>query len=278
MSEIEIWGYKISRNSLSNIELEYLMGLPKLLPSVEWVWDEMNRIWFLQNLDNNQDINIKLIDDYYAHPVWLMNGIFTAVDPVSTSHRVAIAKYLKLTRSKSIADYGGGFGELALAITKAIPNSSVSIVEPYPSRVGLERLNNVSEIKFVSKLEVQYDAAIAQDVLEHVENPIQLAFQMANSVRVGGILIFANCFYPVIQCHLPATFHLRYTFPWIMKTLGLSYIGTIDGAAHAQIYEKTNNLSLNNALKAETLSRLIHPIISLTRKIKRYTKLKISQL
>ncbi|MEI6067765.1 MAG: methyltransferase [Methylococcaceae bacterium] len=273
MDMTQVWGYPINNTLLTKDEIEYLNNLPDKLPAVEWVWQEMDRIWRAQKLDYNCPLSQQSISDYYAHPVWLMNGIFTVLDPVSTSHRKAIATYLNNNRIKSIADYGGGFGALAQAIVKIIPDASISIIEPYPSKIGLEQIINFPKIEFVSHLiSENYEAVIAQDVLEHIEDPILLAFQMANATRMGGKVIFANCFYPVIQCHLPSTFHLRDTFPWVMKALGLRYIGTVEGAVHAQIYEKTNELNLSKARSAETISRLISPIINVRRKAKQLIK------
>lgn len=263
MMDISIWGYSVQNSWLSQAEVNYLVGLPQELPTVDWVWEEMNRVWREINLDNRLPLACQKIGDFYSHPVWLMNGIFTALDPVSVSHRTAISNYLKRIGVNSVADYGGGFGELAQAICRAIPDVAVSIVEPYPSRVGLERLRDEARIRFVSELSVgEYDAIIAQDVLEHVEDPLTLANQMANAVHEDGILIFANCFYPVIQCHLPSAFHLRFTFPWVMKALGLRYLGLIEGAEHAQVFKREGQLNFAGARRAETISRLLGPIFN----------------
>ncbi|CAA9889563.1 conserved hypothetical protein [Candidatus Methylobacter favarea] len=257
MDNILIWGYSVPSTWLSQAETDYLKGLPQELPTVEWVWEEMDRVWHELNLDNRRPFASQNIGDYYGHPVWLMNGIFTALDPVSFSHRIAISNHLKLLGVKSIADYGGGFGELARAMCHAIPDAVVSIVEPYPSRVGLERLRNEPRIRFVSDLSASgYDAIIAQDVLEHLEDPLFLAYQIANAVTEEGRLIFANCFYPVIQCHLPSTYHFRHTFPWVMESLGLRYLGTVEGASHALVFKRVGRLNLARARRAETVSRL----------------------
>lgn len=268
MNTLKVWGFSIPNDALTQSEYDYLASLPNQLPTVEWVWQEMNRVWQSQKLDNNRPLSKQSIGNYYGHPVWLMNGIFTALDPVSVLHRTAIATYLKNTGLKSIADYGGGFGELAFAITKTIPDAEMSIVEPYPSKVGLERLLDAPRIRTVPNLDEDgYDALIAQDVLEHVEDPLGLAFEMANTTRKGGRVIFANCFYPVIQCHLPMTFHLRYTFIWVMKALGLRYLGRVEGAAHALVFERTGELNLPKSRRVESISRLLGPVINLTRDV-----------
>ncbi|MFZ2171101.1 MAG: hypothetical protein WAW61_15870, partial [Methylococcaceae bacterium] len=150
MTEISVYGYKVPLGWLSQAEADYLIGLPQELPTVEWVWEEMDRVWFHFNLDNRHPLTGQLIGEFYSHPIWLMNGIFTSLDPVSSFHRTSIARYLDHFGAKAIADYGGGFGELARAMCSAIPDVAVSIVEPYPSRVGLERLRDEARIRFVS--------------------------------------------------------------------------------------------------------------------------------
>ncbi|MDA3877559.1 MAG: methyltransferase domain-containing protein [Halothiobacillus sp.] len=268
MNTLNIWGFKVAPALLSQTEHDYLASLPNELPTVEWVWAEMNRVWQLQGLDNKSRLAEQSIGNYYGHPVWLMNGIFTALDPVSATHRSAIAAYLKDTQFKSIADYGGGFGELALAIAKTIPSAEISIIEPYPSKVGLQRLEAAKQISVVPDFnDGGYEALIAQDVLEHVEDPIGLAFQIANATRKGGRVIFANCFCPVIQCHLPATFHLRHTFVWVMKALGLRYLGSVPGASHALVFERVGELTLAKARRVEFGSRLLGPVFNRVRAV-----------
>ena len=263
MNEILIWNYGIPIQWLSKIEIDYLIRLPKELPAVDWIFDELDRVWNEQKLDNCVELSQQPIGAYYGHPVWLVNGIFSSQDPASLAHRSAIAKYFKEIGVKFVADYGGGFGQLAISIAQTIPDADIYIVEPYPTKVGIERLRRTTQIKIVPNLSVEsYGAIVAQDVLEHVEDPIKLASEIANSVRVGGSVIFANSFYPVIQCHLPSTFHLRYTFPYVMKSLGLRYVGTVEGAAHAQIFERVGALHLSKARKVEALSRIIGPLLN----------------
>ena len=92
-----------------------------------------------------------------------------------------------------------------------------------------------------------------------------VAVHVSKKGNYGVKFIFANCFYPVIQCHLPKTFHLRHTFPYVMKALGLRFVGSVDGAAHALVFERAAPLSLSNARRAETASRLIGPLLNHTR-------------
>jgi hypothetical protein len=62
---------------------------------------------------------------------------------------------------------------------------------------------------------------------------------MVHEVRLGGHLLIANYFYPVIFCHLPCTFHLRYSFHSFCRALGLEVLGHCTGS-HATIYRRTH--------------------------------------
>ena len=266
MKGVSIWGFSIPGEWLSEVEVNYLSELPQELPAVDWVCSELDRVWHEQKLDNRISLMSQPIGEYYGHPVWLMNGIFSMRDPVSFSHRTAIAKHLQADNLKLVADYGGGFGQLALSISEIMPDAEVYIVEPYPSKVGIERLRNEPRIKVVPNLAVEkYEAIVAQDVLEHVEDPILLASEIARAVSIGGKIIFANCFYPLIKSHLPTTFHLRCTFPYIMQSLGLRYIGKVEGAAHALVFERIGQISLFNARRAEAISQIVGPVLNLVR-------------
>ena len=263
MNAVTVWGYEIPIQWLSAKEVGYLNSLPKSLPDVRWVWEEMDRVWDEYGLNNKKKLSEQEIGEYYHHPVWLMNGIFTLLDPVSLSHRKSIAQYLKNIEAKKVADFGGGFGGLAQAIIKMANDIDVYIIEPYPSKIAMEYMKSKPRIYYESALKKgEYDIILAQDVLEHVEDPIKLAMHLSESVKEGGFVVFANCFYPVIKCHLPSTFHLRHTFVRVMKAMGLEYSGSIDGAAHAHVFRRFGMLNLTKAREIEKISRLIGPVLN----------------
>jgi SAM-dependent methyltransferase len=83
------------------------------------------------------------------------------------------------------------------------------------------------------------DVLVSTDVLEHVPDPLHLLAKMVDAVKPGGHLLIANCFYPVILCHLPCTFHLRYSFDTFCQALGLEVLGPCEGS-HATIYRRTS--------------------------------------
>lgn len=261
-----VWGIgPLDPSLFSETEMEYLKNLPDITPKVEWIWREMDRVWTELELDNKRDIGGQAVAEFYSHPIWLVNGFFSRVDSASSSHRLAIANHLATNGFRKVADYGGGFGELAVRIATEVPSCSVSIIEPFPTHFGKVRLADFPTVSYTANLVGTYDAVIAQDVLEHIEDPIELAFRLADSVKPGGEIIFANCFYPVILCHLPCTFHMRHTFPLIMRAMGLKHAGSVKDAQHIQVYRRRGKLSLPRARLMERLSRLIGPWINRAR-------------
>lgn len=256
---IAIWGKEISTHNLSELDCNYLKKLPATLPSVEWIWNEMDSVWKQLELNNKTPINKQpKIAQFYGHPVWIMNGIFTELDPVSAKHREAIASFLTQQDCKYMADYGGGSGVLAKLLCSENDNAHIDIIEPFASDFSKSNVGYQKRISFRQKLDgSKYDAVIAQDVLEHVENPIEVASDMALHTKDGGIIIFANCFYPVIECHLPSTFHLRHTFPKVMQAMGLEYLGRISNAEHAQVFRKNGEINLRAAKKLESYSKIV---------------------
>ncbi|MDO8843291.1 bifunctional 2-polyprenyl-6-hydroxyphenol methylase/3-demethylubiquinol 3-O-methyltransferase UbiG [Methylicorpusculum sp.] len=275
METIDIWGEKIPLSVLSQYEIDYLATFSKNIPDVHWIWSEMDRVWNDLKLDNTKPLSDQRIADYYGHPIWIVNGLFTKFDKVSKGHRLAIAKFLEKQGVVNIADYGGGFGEMAITLSEVLPNADISIIEPYPSKLGIYRLENFTRVRQVQEItNNSYDAVIAQDVLEHVEDPVLLAFQLTETVKKSGIIVFANCFYPYINCHLPSTFHLRHTFSFVSKNLGLKYLGVIKGAYHAQVYRKVAEPNLDRVRAAENISRKVGgmvnlPLSTLISKVKR---------
>ena len=144
----------------------------------------------------------------------------------------------------NIVDYGGGFGTLARMVAKKDININVDIYEPHPSEFGLKRAAEFDNINFVDKLGSKYDCLMSTDVLEHVPDPLSDFSEMVGSVKTGGYLIIANCFNPVIKCHLPQTFHLEYTFNVFAKMMGLKVVGDLEGS-HATIFKKVKNKKLD---------------------------------
>ena len=256
----EIWGYHIPNECVSHDVKQYLLGFSgRPVLSVGELWREIDCVWNELFLSNKRSLQAQPIGDFYSHPVWILNGLFSALDNESAKHREAIAQYVRSISAKRIADFGGGLCELSIQLSKSSPASSISIIEPFPSDLGKHRISEYSNISILNALEEEYDVLIAQDVLEHVEQPIELAAQLSDSLSLGGFAVFANCFFPYIECHLPKTFHLRYTFSWVMKAAGLQYVGTIPGATHCQVFKKIDDVNYKGLLRRERYSKFIGP-------------------
>lgn len=259
-----ITNFTLKDNILTASEQQYLSSSKKYKnPAVEDIWSEMDRIWDALALNNRLPLDDQDIHAFYSHPVWILNGLFTSFDPVSVQHRRYIAKTIIKLQSQKIADYGGGFGELARQLITLSNDISVDIIEPYPSRAARQLIETYPQIKIIPKLSNRYDLIIAEDVLEHIEDPIGLVHELRQATVENGHLIFANCFRPVIKCHLPATFHLRHSFPWVIEPLGLQYCGRVAGASHALIFKhKSGKSDFQKCRHREKISKIIRPLLN----------------
>jgi 2-polyprenyl-3-methyl-5-hydroxy-6-metoxy-1,4-benzoquinol methylase len=213
-------------------------------PSLEQLWSLMDQAWDMYGC-NYQHPDSDRLASFYRDSVWLLNGMFIEQHDESMSHRQAITAAVVSLLPERVLDFGGGFGTLARLLATALPNTEVTICEPYPPRHGIESCKPFANIRFIPKLTTQsVDVLVSTDVLEHVPDPLSLLAAMVDAVRPGGHLLIANCFYPVIACHLPCTFHLRYSFNDFCRALGLEVLGPCVGS-HATIYRRTHVLKPN---------------------------------
>ncbi len=211
---------------------------------LENVWQLMDMVWD-ECRCNNKKLNWDNIDKFYFHPVWLLNGLFIEQHALSMRHRHAISDWISGNHSiKKVLDYGGGFGTLARLIADKKPSLSVDIYEPHPSDYLKQKISDYPKIQFFSNIKYKYDLLVSTDVLEHVPDPLKTFEEMILSVRNNGYLIIANNFFPVIKCHLPQTFHLRYTFNVFAKFMGLAIVGPLEGS-HATIFTKISDKHVN---------------------------------
>lgn len=229
---------------------------------------DLEQIWFLIDLIwddfecDNKNLSWEKIGAFYSHPVWLLNGLFIEQHDVSMGHRHAISDWVVKNNLKNVVDYGGGFGTLAILIAQKDKDVKMNIYEPHPNNFALKRAISFNNIKIIEKLESIYDCLICTDVLEHVPDPLKDFVTMLKSVKIGGYLIIANCFMPVIKCHLPQTFHLRYTFNQFARMMGLEVVGALEGS-HATIFKKIDEkeVDLSKLRFYEKLSKFAFPII-----------------
>ena len=251
--------YSLSAGDLSTInELLARTGRDIGLDDLYRLMDE---VWFACGCDPNH-YDESSYGAFYRHPIWLLNGIFIEQHSESLGHRWAIAEAIRAKGSARVLDFGGGFGTLARMIAASRPECTVDIWDPFPPQHGIEACAPYPGIHFVSSPQDDaYDALVCTDVLEHVHDPLTLLADMVRKVRVGGVLIIYNCFYRVIQCHLPCTFHFLHTFDEFCRLLGLKVEGRTSDD-HATIYIKEVEVDPDWPLirKLERASILSHRI------------------
>lgn len=223
---------------------------PAITDDLEQIWYLLNHTWEKMDCDN-KTLDWEKIGRFYTHPVWLLNGLFIESHDISMNIRQSITHYVEQKGFKRICDYGGGFGTLAREIAKACPDSIIEIYEPFPSEYGKKCIAQFPNISFVSTLQAErYDCLISTDVLEHVDDVLGTFHTMLTSLKIDGKALIGNCFYPVIDCHLPKHFHFRYTFKHIAQQMGVKYLGHIQGAEYVEIYHKHEHASLNFMIRA----------------------------
>jgi len=244
-------------------EISRLLGLIDFNKNdLEIIWQLMDMIWDEYGCDNKK-LNWSNIGKFYSHPVWLLNGLFIEQHTLSMQHRNAIGDWMLDHPSISkILDYGGGFGTLARLIADKNPSLLVDIYEPHPSVYAKQKVSKYPQIRFIRNISEKYDVLVSTDVLEHVPDPLKTLEKMISSINDNGYLVIANNFFPVTKCHLPQTFHLRYSFNLFAKLMGLVLIGALKGS-HATIFSKRDDNSVNWPVVrlSEKISSSVFPLI-----------------
>ena len=269
--EIDLTDKNLTKTEKEEIE--------KLLKREKQGLDDLEQMWYLMDLlwddykCDNKNLNWENIGKFYSHPVWLLNGLFIEKHDISMGHRNAISDWIVKNNFKNVVDYGGGFGTLGRLVAQKNADIKMDIHEPHPSEFGLKRGAEFENINIIDKLESNYDCLMSTDVLEHVPDPLKDFESMIKSVKIDGYLVIANCFTPVIKCHLPQTFHLRYTFNQFAKVMGLEVVSVL-GGSHATIFKKIEEKE-NNWRKIrlyEKLSKIFFPIIEILKPVLRPIK------
>jgi 2-polyprenyl-6-hydroxyphenyl methylase/3-demethylubiquinone-9 3-methyltransferase len=263
MAEEKKWEIDLDKCLLSDDDSRIIDDLIRRLgkpdPKVEDIWRLMDEVWDELECDNLKPEPEKL-KRFYNHPVWLLNGIFIEQDPVSMGHRIAIRSWIENRRNKvkRLLDFGGGQGTLGALIAKTGNGICIEIFEPYPSSSAEKKLKHLKNVKFVSEHSGFYDCLLSIDVLEHVVDPVGTLDRMIATLRQGGYMIIANNFHPVIKCHLPTTFHLKFSFRLLVHLMGMRREGPCPGS-HAEVYVKTGKRIAWVWIKAaERVSKLLY--------------------
>jgi 2-polyprenyl-3-methyl-5-hydroxy-6-metoxy-1,4-benzoquinol methylase len=262
---ISLDGYCLSDSDRAELQKLLVRSGPN--PSLKTIWKMMDQAWDECQCDNRNPDQDSLAS-FYRHPIWILNGIFIEQDAVSMQHRTAIANTIRLINPARVVDFGGGFGTLSRLLACRLPQSKIDICEPFPATFAIERCREYGNISFVAKLLPHcYDVLVSTDVLEHVLDPLALLADMTDSVREGGYLLLANCFFPVIKAHLPINFHFRYSFNQFCPLFGIEEVADYPGS-YATVYRKVLalNYDWDRIRSLESRSRLLYPLKYITRK------------
>ena len=257
-----------AEQALDDSEVAYLQQHWVALGSVDEIWRLMDQDWD-QTGAGYTPAEAKALGEFYSSPIWLLNGIFTELDEESRGHRNAIASYIAKLNPTHLADYGGGFGAFSRRLGQSLPDCRIEVIEPYPTKLA-QILGQNSGIAYQSKLPEKPDIITAQDVLEHVIDPLKLMGELLAALEPGALVITANCFKPVIKCHYPGAYHLHFTFRHIAARLGCEFVETVPGAGHAEVFRKTDAApDWAAARRLERLSRAVHPLMKGAQSAKR---------
>lgn len=253
MSELNSWISEHELPLIKHEEKEWLSQVFKQFngyPNLEELWALMDQPW--NEIGCDSSTMDSRVGDYYAHPVWLLNGLFIEQHRESLKNRVNFSQWVVDQKPKRIAEFGGGFGSLARMIGAALPEATVEVIEPHPHSIAIARAQKTNNVTYQSKFDGEYDIVVATDVFEHVPDPLLLVEETAGHLREGGKYLIANCFYPVIQCHLPQHFHFRYSWDTALCAMGWKAMEKVE---YGRAYQRPNKLNLANAREVERRSK-----------------------
>jgi SAM-dependent methyltransferase len=223
-------------------------------PTLAEIWQLMGDAWREQGRD--PVLMDERIGKFYAHPVWLLNGLFIERDAQSVKNRQLFTDWGMKHCPLRVADYGGGFGSLASMIGNACPDAVVEVIEPHPHPAAIGRAAATANVRYRPELTGEYDILIATDVFEHVPDPLALVEHTALHLRAGGHYLIANCFWPVILCHLPQTFHFRHSWDAALAAMGLVPGETV---CYGRAFRSFGELDLHKGREIEQGSRWLFP-------------------
>lgn len=225
-------------------------------PDLEGIWALMDKAWEECQCDPN-DLDDR-IDSFYDHPVWLLNGLFIEQHAESLRNRHIFTEYVASLNPQRMADFGGGYGALARMIGERCPETEVHVVEPHAHVLAISLAEDAHNVRYVPELSGEYDVLIATDVFEHVPDPLALVEDTATHLCMGGKYLIANCFWPVIRCHLPSTFHFRWSWDAAMKKMNLQ---PAEGVSYGRAYTAKGPISSEAARRIEKRSRCLFALI-----------------
>jgi hypothetical protein len=260
MTELSKYVPPLVLQNLSEGEKGYLVGVFNRFggyPSLEQMWSLMDEPWIALDCDPlNMD---ERVTAFYQHPVWMLNGLFIEQHAQSLENRRVFTDWVVSQRPTRVADFGGGFGGLARFIGQALPDTQVEVVDPHPHPAAIALAAETCNVRFVSKLTGEYDILIATDVFEHVPDPIGLTAETVEHLRQGGQYLIANCFAPVILCHLPQLFHFNSSWDAVMQAMGLKPEAVV---GYGRAYKRMGSFDVTAARQKGDCGRKVHRLVS----------------
>lgn len=234
MTTLKSLGIEVESSLIPLEAHEYVQSFPKpiglneLHRLIDAAWDDILK-------KHHGQLNDLFLSEFYSHPVWSLNSIFSESDPQSLQHRHALAHTIQELGLSSVADIGGGSGTF-LRLLKA-KNSTIQCIlcEPYlqPGIIGALQAKGIDWAPHPPE---STEGLTLIDVLEHLPDPLGFMKEIISNAKDGTYFFFGNCFYPVIKCHLPETFFLRRTFCLAAKCMGLRMVGRVANAEYIEIY------------------------------------------
>lgn len=246
--------FMIEHGSLSDVERQWLKEAAEQLhnrtPLMGQVHQMMDQVWL--DLECDAAVNDERIAAFYSHPVWLLNGFFIGQDPESRKIRETFAEWAASLSPKRIADIGGGFGYLALELSRRIPEAQIDIIEPFAHPLSLSIMEPFHQIRYYNEPTGEYDLMFSTDVFEHLWDPVTTAYESALHLRENGFFLMANAFKAEILCHLPQHFHFYYGWESTMRVMGFT---PLEKLLYGRIYQRKKFLSIVAAKAAEKRSK-----------------------
>jgi len=225
-------------------------------PTLEQMWALLDELWVQYGCDPEK--MDERVTAYYRHPVWVLNGLFIEQHEQSLENRRVFTDWVAQQRPARVADFGGGFGGLARFIGEALPDAQVEVVDPHPHPAAIAVAASTPNVRFVPELSGEYDLLIATDVFEHVPDPVGLAAETAEHLLRGGQYLIANCFQPVILCHLPQLFYFNAAWDPAMQAMGLQ---PGERVSYGRVYRREVHFDIPAARKIANCAKKLWPLV-----------------
>lgn len=196
-----------------------------------------------------------------------MGNVLTQLDRLPDETSLALATRIRFTLdairargAKRILDMGCGTGEqLTAYIARHCPEATILGVDPDKITIDMARrrfaeLTNLS-FQYEMPVGVKYDAIIASEVLEHVENPYQFIELLTSRLNRNGVLILTvpNGYgVSEIMAMLESLLTITKIWPAILKAKS-SLLGT---AVHGNT-QKTDTLAISPHINFFSYNRIM---------------------